>query len=323
MGNRRPSRAGLATIALTVLILLATASAAAARYPVSYDFSRGMFAQGQHPDSPPPGANNWSCRPSPAHPRPVILVHGLFANQTVNWQTMSPVLANHGYCVFSLTYGTKPGVSIPGYRPGGLTTMEASSKELGRFVDRVRQVTDANRVDIVGHSEGSLMPAWYVKFGDGASKVRNYVGITTIWHGTNLLGAGTLYQLGRQYGFSQQSTQFIARYCESCPEFVAGSDFIKKLRAGGVMVPGVRYTSIVTRNDELVVPYTSGIEPGMRNLIVQQQCPLDQGEHVAMAADPIVAQDILNALDPQHQAPVPCTPVLLFVGAPSYTGPPR
>ncbi|MFL5908386.1 MAG: esterase/lipase family protein [Solirubrobacterales bacterium] len=323
MGNRGPSRAGLATIALTVLTLLATASTAAARYPVSYDFGRGMFAQGQHPDSPPPGANDWSCRPSQAHPRPVILVHGLAANQTVNWQTISPVLANQGYCVFSLTYGTKPNAVLPGYRPGGLTTMEASAKELGRFVERVRRVTDANRVDIVGHSEGSLMPAWYVKFLGGYLSVRNYVGITTLWHGTNFAGAGTLYQLGRGYGFSQQSAQLVAQQCDSCPEFVAGSDFIKKLRAGGVMVAGVRYTSIVTRNDELVVPYTSGIEPGMTNLIVQQQCPLDQGEHQAMAADPIVAQDILNALDPRHPGAVPCTPVLPFVGAPAYTGPPR
>ena len=89
-------------------------------------------------------------------------------------------------------------------------------------------------------------------------------------------------------------------------------------------MPGVRYTSIVTRNDELVVPYTSGIEPApnMTNLVVQQQCPLDQAEHVSMAADPVVAQDVLNALDP-HPAPVPCTVVLPLLGAPAYTGPPR
>ena len=58
------------------------------------------------------------------------------------------------------------------------------------------------------------------------------------------------------------------------------------------------------------------------NLVVQKQCPLDQAEHVSMAADPVVAQDVLNALDPQHPAAVPCTLVLPLVGAPLYTGPP-
>jgi triacylglycerol lipase len=42
-----------------------------------------------------------------------------------------------------------------------------------------------------------------------------------------------------------------------------------------------------------------------------------------MAADPIVAQDVLNALDPRHPAPVPCTAVLPLIGAPLYSGPPR
>ena len=94
---------------------------------------------------------------------------------------------------------------------------------------------------------------------------------------------------------------------------------------GGIAVPGVSYTSIVTRNDELVAPYTSGIEsaPNMTNLVVQKQCPPDQAEHVSMAADPVVAQDVLNALDPNHPAAVPCTLVLPLIGAPAHTGPPR
>jgi triacylglycerol lipase len=61
----------------------------------------------------------------------------------------------------------------------------------------------------------------------------------------------------------------------------------------------------------------------MTSLVVQKQCPLDQAEHVSMAADPVVAQDVLNALDPKHPAAVPCTLVLPLIGAPAYTGPPR
>jgi triacylglycerol lipase len=319
------ARTGLAGALVATLALLAFAAQAAASYPVEYDFGQGMAAQSQHQDGPPPGANDWSCRPSRAHPHPVVLVHGLMANQTVNWQTMSPLLANHGYCVFSLTYGTTPKVVYPGYQPGGLIPMEQSARQLKRFVKKVRKATRARRVDIVGHSEGSLMPDWYVKFLGGAKRVRHYVGITTIWHGTDPGGLASLNQMGQGYGFSEAFQQQISENCQSCYEFLPQSAFIARLRRGGIAVPGVRYTSIVTRNDELVQPYTSGIEPApnMTNLVVQDQCPLDQADHVAMAADPIVAQDMLNALDPKHPAPVPCTAVVPYSGAPGYTGPPR
>jgi triacylglycerol esterase/lipase EstA (alpha/beta hydrolase family) len=324
MGMRGAPRLLIAALVATAALAAAPA-ASAASYPVSYDFTKGVLAQAASPDSPPPGANDWSCRPSKAHPRPVVLVHGLLANQTDNWQTISPLLANRGYCVFSLTYGTKSNVSTPVYQPGGLTTMEESAQQLAAFVDRVRAATGSSQVDIVGHSEGSLMPDYYVKFLGGARFVRHYVGITTLWHGTNAAGLATIDRIGRAFGLSGPIEQSVSTFCSSCPEFLAGSAFINKLRSGGVAVPGVSYTSIVTRNDELVAPYTSGIEaaPNMTNLVVQKQCPLDQAEHVSMAADPIVAQDVLNALDPAHPAAVPCTVVLPLVGAPTYTGPPR
>jgi triacylglycerol lipase len=325
MGIRGAFTSLIAALVAAAALLVAPTLAPAAPYPVSYDFSKGILAQATSPNSPPPGANDWSCHPSSAHPRPVVLVHGLLANQTDNWQTISPMLANHGYCVFSLTYGTKDDVSVPGYQPGGLTTMEESAQQLSAFIDRVRDATGAAKVDIVGHSEGSLMPDYYVKFLGGSAYVDHYVGITTIWHGTNPAGLATIDQIGRAFGLSDELEGAVATSCASCPEFLTGSPFINKLRQGGIAVPGVTYTSIVTRNDELVVPYTSGIEqaPNMTNLVVQQQCALDQAEHASMAADPVVAQDVLNALDPQHPASVPCALVLPLVGAPAYTGPPR
>jgi triacylglycerol lipase len=317
-------RAGALGAALLAVALLAGAAAPAqARHPVSYDFSKAPLAQSQAPNSPPPGANDFSCVPSAAHPEPVVLVHGLLANQTVNWQTYSPLLANRGYCVFSLTYGTKPDVVFPGYQPGGLRKMEESATELGAFVEQVLAATGAAEVDIVGHSEGSLMPNYYVKYLGGAARVDDYVGITPLWHGTDPAGLATLDRLSRALGLPANSLPVIDSTCESCRQFLAGSEFIAKMRAGGVAAPGVTYTNLITRNDELVVPYTSGIEEGMANIIVQQQCLLDQAEHVSMAADPVVTQDILNALDPAHAQRPPCTLVLPLLGAPAYTGPPR
>jgi hypothetical protein len=37
-----------------------------------------------------------------------------------------------------------------------------------------------------------------------------------------------------------------------------------------------------------------------------------------MAFDPVVAADMLNALDPAHRMAVPCTAVLPLYGAPAY-----
>ena len=170
------------------------------------------------------------------------------------------------------------------------------------------------------------MPDYYVKFLGGAAEGRAATSASPR-SGTAPTRPGSPRSI-RSAGPSGSRTpleQGVADFCASCPEFLAGSAFINKLRDGGIAVPGVSYTSIVTRNDELVVPYTSGIEtaPNMTNLVVQQQCPLDQAEHVSMAADPVVAQDVLNALDPGHSAPVPCTVVLPLLGAPGYTGPPR
>ena len=58
----------------------------------------------------PPGANDFSCRPTKARPFPVVLVPGTFESRLKNWSTLSPVLADAGYCVFALNYGETDGV---------------------------------------------------------------------------------------------------------------------------------------------------------------------------------------------------------------------
>src|SRR6185437_6714619 len=136
---------------------------------------------------PPPGSN-LRCHPSEAHPRPVVLVHGLAADQSDNWMALAPFLANHGYCVFSLTYGNDP--TAPGFfnRIGGFADMTQSAHVLAHFVRHVVHVTGATKVDLVGHSEGGTMPDWYLKYDHGTRYVDHFVDLSGVLHGTTLWG---------------------------------------------------------------------------------------------------------------------------------------
>ncbi|SFB61070.1 Triacylglycerol esterase/lipase EstA, alpha/beta hydrolase fold [Amycolatopsis marina] len=293
---------------LTLLIIPGTASATET-YPVPWTLGAALPAQLAAPGGAPPGANDWSCTPTEEHPNPVVLTHGLGANQTVNWQTFAPLLANEGYCVFSLTYGTKDSVGTPGvYQPGGLVPMEESAAELSAFVDQVLDATGASRVDLLGHSEGTLMPSYYVRFLGGESKVDKYVSLTPLWEGTTLLGLSTLYQHGSLIGLDPVVDGALNPVCGSCSQFLQGSDYLKNLHSVGIFAPDVTYTNIVTKYDELVVPYTSGVAEGtnVTNIVLQDECGLDFAEHAAVAADPVAAGHVLNALDPANAKPVRC-----------------
>jgi triacylglycerol lipase len=312
--------AGVVT-AVTAVTMAVAGSALASTprpaYPVPYNFGAGIANEVLHPGSSPAGANDWSCKPTQAHPEPVVLLHGLLADQTDNWATMSPLLANHGFCVFSLTYGTDPGVPFPLDQVGGLVALEQSSQQVAAFIHRVLAVTGAAKVDLLGHSEGTVQEGYYVKFLGGRANVAKVVALTPLWHGTNAAGLATLHQLATTLGFGPQVNHVVGLPCGACTEFLSDSPFMARMQAGGgPTVPGIAYTDIMTRYDELVVPYTSGIvhAPNVRNIVLQDLCPQDLSEHAAVAADEVAAQHVLNALDPAHAAPVHCALVLPGVG---------
>jgi triacylglycerol lipase len=310
---------------ITVLACLAAAVSTAGlagpanaddKYPVSYNFLTSAALAGTQTNANAPGSNIWTCKPSPAHPRPVVLVHGLTGNKNTNWQTYAPLLANNGYCVFALTYGVPAGTPPGLDQFGGRTKMESSAKQLARFVTRVLKATGAAKVDILGHSEGTVMPDYYAKFLGGAQYIHSYISLAPIWHGTALGSGGQLSTAAK--GYSVPSADLPG--CASCAELGTGSAFMKKLRKGGPAVAGVTYTNIVTKYDELVLPYTSGIQSGMKNITVQSGCATDYTEHFEIAADPVAAGYVLNALDPAHPRPVPCMVVLPFEGPPPSAG---
>ncbi|MDZ5619433.1 alpha/beta fold hydrolase [Nocardioides sp. HM23] len=276
--------------------------------PVSYNFLLSAVTAGAKVDADPPGGNDWSCRPTARHPRPVVLVHGTAGNKNSNWQTYSPLLANEGYCVFALTYGVPPGAPPIQDQLGGITAMQSSARQLKAFVARVLRATGASKVDIVGHSQGTLIPEYYVKFLGGAKHVKRYISLAPLWHGTTIANYYRL--LAKVFGVPEDQIPL----CQACGQYAATSDFMRRLRAGGLVVGDIEYTNIMTKYDQLVVPYSSGREPGMRNVVVQDHCRTDYSEHFEIAADPVAARIVLNTLDPAHKRPVPCMVVLPFIG---------
>jgi triacylglycerol esterase/lipase EstA (alpha/beta hydrolase family) len=293
------------------LIVGAAAAAAAAPalaatpLPVVYNSAYG-FAHAS-PTASPPGSNNWSCKPTAAHPRPVVLVHGTFEDMADNWQALSPLLYNQGYCVFALDYGSFNGSGSLGVY--GTGKIETSAAQLRSFVSHVLTATGASQVDIVGHSQGGMMPRYYLRFLGGAGKVNTLVGLSPSNHGTTLDGLFTLAGLipGANAAFAD---------CPACVEQQAGSPFMTKLNAGGDTIPGPSYTVIESRNDEVVTPYTSAFLTGRKvtNVTLQGQCALDQGEHLSAAYDHIADADVLTALDPAHPDKPACTPVAPLTG---------
>jgi len=293
-------------------LVAAPLSAQARALPVNYDFATGALAGFLFPQTPPPGADNFGCQPSSAHPDPVILVNGTFANQDDVWQAASPLLANHGYCVFAFNYGgTSPSAVVQ-----GTGDIAASAGQLGAFVTRVLAATGAVKADLVGHSQGGMMPRYYLKFLGGAAHVNKLVALAPSNHGTTLDGLTALATaLGAVFG-SGLVTGTLNALCTACVQQEAGSSFLASLNAGGDTVAGVSYTVIESRNDEVVTPFTSAFlsGPGVTGITLQNQCVLDQSDHLEIAADPVALADVLNALDPAHPVRVPCLVVLPITG---------
>ncbi|MFJ4191793.1 esterase/lipase family protein [Kitasatospora sp. NPDC089509] len=254
----------------------------------------------------PPGANDWSCRPSAAHPDPVVLVHGTFANRYENWLALSPLLKGLGYCVFALDYGTIPGITSTGsgllLPIGGLGAVPASAAQLAHFVDLVRGATGAAKVDIVGHSQGGMLPNYYLKFLGGASKVDRMVGLAPSNHGTTLDGITKLAP------YFPGVADLIYTVCQACRDQAVGSDFNATMASRPDTVPGVHYTVISTVYDEVVTPWRTQFlnGPDVDNEVLQDHCPVTLAEHVAIAFSPTALHLVTNALDPAHATPVFC-----------------
>ena len=173
------------------------------------------------------------------------------------------------------------------------------------FVNAVLAATGASKADLVGHSQGGMMPRYYLNFLGGAAKVNDLVALAPSNFGTTLDG---LTELASLLGESSAVNGVLSSVCEACVEQEQGSAVLARLNATPT-VPGVQSTVIESVDDEVVTPYTNAFLPGapnVTNITVQHQCALDGSDHLELAADPVALADMLNALDPASPVHVPC-----------------
>jgi pimeloyl-ACP methyl ester carboxylesterase len=230
-----------------------------------------------------PGSASAACQPSAAHPHPVILVHGTFADQELSWNALRPLLEADGFCVFSLNYGTN-----------ATAPMAQSGDTVAAFARQVLAQTGAAKVSFVGDSQGGSLSRYVAKDKGLLAQADDVVGLAPSSHGTTTPFAGPAALLG----------------CAACGDQRAGSPFMQALNAPPEAPGPASYTVVSTRYDEVVTPYQSQALSGatVTNVVLQDRCPGDLTEHVGIVYDPVAlqwARDALLRPGPANPAFVP------------------
>ncbi len=262
-------------------------------------------------DKNPSGANDWKCKPSKKHPNPVVLVHGTWENAYNNWNGLSPILKDKGYCVYALNYGNTTGIKFL----NGTGDMIESSKEVGVFVDKVLASSGAKEVDLIGHSQGGALIRYYTNLLGGAPKVNQVIALAPSNHPTTLSGITELGKTLGLLGVAMDALELVkmpAAMQQANKAPGPQSPFYVNVNgAAGETLAGENYTTINTKHDEIVTPYTAGeikAVPGAKvdNITIQNICKNDNSEHLSLPYSKNVAQIVLNKLDPSDQHRIWC-----------------
>jgi pimeloyl-ACP methyl ester carboxylesterase len=230
------------------------------------------------------------CTASVAHANrsPILLVPGTTVNPTEFAWNWDRALTARGwpYCTIDLPGNGMGDIQIAG--------------EYVVYAIRHMHLLSGRKIDIVGHSQGGMVPRWALRFWpDTRSMVRDLVGMSPSNHGT--LDADVICMPGCAPSIWQQRST---------------AHFIAALNSYQETFPGISYTSIYTNTDEVVVPNfgpaaSSALHGGggqITNLAIQAVCPLDLTEHIGIgtydATAFAIAMDALTHPGPADPARV-------------------
>ena len=268
-------------------------------YPVAYGQSSAINAALSDWNGNPPGANDWSCQPTAEHPDPVVLIPSVVESAALNWHTVAPYLKNDGYCVFAINYGRTPYIA-PGLN--GLGNLRNAAGELARFVAKVRAISGAKKVDLVGHVQGGLVGRFYIQLLGGADSVSRVALLSSPL--TNDL-ADKIRTLGLPKSFFDSVETVIP------PGLMHGNPYAwENLNDDhNGLHPGIQYTEITSRADEFYAfgAYALPPQPNARLALVEDYCASERPTQLAIPYSKTAVALIGRALNPNQDKPISCS----------------
>lgn len=221
------------------------------------------------------------------HPdtEPVLMVHGTSVRGHEQWDwNYRPFLRDSGRDVCIVTY---PDL--------GFGDMQTSAEYVARAVQRIH-AQSGRSVDMVGHSQGALMPRWAIKYWPTVrAAVDDFVMLAGPQHGVRSATKATA-------GDEPQS--------EVLFQLSIGSDFLTALNAGDETPGSIDYTSIYTLFDGIVRPVhpptaalaTTEGDTNVVNIVLQEICPERFVNHITIGtSDAVTMRLVLDALG--HNGP--------------------
>lgn len=239
------------------------------------------------------------CPDAFVHPErePVLLVHGTFTSgsEEFGWN-YGLLLPQRGFDVCVVTYPDR-----------GLGDLQESAEHVAHAILAVHERT-GRLVDVMGHSQGGLLPRWAVRFWPSArAAVDDVVLVAPPSHGTTLAAGAPASPLPMPAAFFQMGPS---------------SDFITALNAGDE-TPGdaVSWSVLFTDFDELVQPAspvpTAALDwgreaPNTRNVRLQDVCPGRVVDHLTIGTTDRLTQELVidafaqpGPVDPARLEPPP------------------
>lgn len=208
--------------------------------------------------------DDWRARPTPSHPYPVILIHGTGVTKG-DWMELGADLRSSGYAVFAPDFGLRATAPVV-----------ESATQVSAYIQAVLQVTAAEKVVLVGHSQGGILARYWMHHLNGARHTHQLICLSVPNHGTTSGGvAASLLRTNRAQTMMGSMIQGV--FGPAGPDMLEHSEVIAKLNADGETLPGVHYTCIATHADSVISPIESCFldadnpETTVRNMYVQDR----------------------------------------------------
>ncbi|BCJ40976.1 hypothetical protein GCM10010168_47250 [Actinoplanes ianthinogenes] len=194
---------------------------------------------------------------------PVLLIHGTTSNSRANFSwNWARAFDREGraHCEIDLP-------------DSGNGDIQVAAERVTHAIRHLHRAAGA-KIDLVGHSQGGMIGRWALKYHpDTRRMVDDYVSLAASNHGTREFDVQCAAQTVCSAAYWQQR---------------AGSAFLSALNRGPQTWPGIDYTQLYTRYDEIILSYRRSALPPARNVsnvAVQELCPAETVEHFGMAYD--------------------------------------